>query len=154
MGFLSQATWDNYKSIIREFNKDDAGEQPITWLRFIGNVSRYGEDDNEQYDTIILQGLCHYNYFRSWPINTPSETGEVDKESLLVYFSKEYLNELGYLSSSNNFIFDGGKDYFKIDNVLYKAHGDSSTAQANDESLLTFLILERQERPTGFPINP
>lgn len=154
MAFLSDATWDRYKSIIREFNKEDVGEQPIEWHRYQGNISRYGEDNNDNYEIINLKGLCHYNYFRSWPINKPTVSGEIDKESLLVYFSKEYLNELGYLTVNNNFTFDGGKDYFYIDGVRYKAHGDSQTAQANNETLLIFIILERQERQTGFPINP
>lgn len=148
MAFLSSADWQEYKDIINEFH-EDANQEPIIWRRMTSNLHRYGEDGGETHVDTNLLGLVQYNFFRSWPINKTTTTGELDKESCMLYLNIEYLRGLGFLTADEQFAFRPAEDRFLIDGKLYKAAGDSQAAQAHDENLLLFIVLKREETDTG-----
>lgn len=149
MDFVSDAEWAEYKDIINDFNLNDSNQQPIVWRKLTQELSRYGEDDNVAYTDTTLLGLVQYNYFRSWPTNKVDKSGEIDKESTLVFFNIEYLRGLGYVNADGQFQFDAGKDRFLIDGVRYKPSGNSKAAQASNEALLTFIILSVDTPESG-----
>lgn len=149
MGFLTSADWQEYKDIINEFNLDDSNMQVITWRRLTTNLSRFGEDDNIAHTNTNINGLLQYNYFRSWPTNKTTISGEVDKESVLLWLNIEYLRTNGWLTASNQFSFRPGEDRFIVNGVTYKALGNSQAAQASDEPLLVFIVLKAEETETG-----
>lgn len=144
MAFIKQSSWDKYKAIIDEWH-EDVFQQEIVWKRNITNLNQYGEDNNVRYEDITLLGLIHYNEFRSWPINMYTDTGELDKQSVMVFFNIEYLKDLGYTNPYGVLQFDHGLDKFVINGVLYKSAGESQVAQAHNHPLLTFIILQREE---------
>lgn len=149
MAFLSQTDWDLYKAIIDEFH-EDVNQEPITWRKYVNVIDRYGEDkDPKNFQDIPLLGLVQYNYFRSWPINKAMVAGKVDKESVLVYFNTQYLIDSNHTNVNDLLAFDPGKDLFIIKGLIYKSFGESQVAQAKDKTLLQFLILKREEIPTG-----
>lgn len=149
MGFLTPADWQEYKDIINEFNQDDSNLEDVIWRRLNTNLSRFGEDDNVIHTNVNIKGLLQYNYFRAWPTNRTSVSGELDKESVLLWLNIDYLRTNGWLTPSNQFIFRPGEDRFIINGVLYKALGDSQAAQASDEPLLVFMVLKKEETETG-----
>lgn len=149
MGFLTAADWQEYKDILNEFHLDDSNLQDVVWQRLVTNLSRFGEDDNEVRTNLLIKGLVQYNYFKSWPTNQTTVSGEVDKESLMLWLNIDYLSTNGWLTSNGQFNFRPGEDRFIIRGELYKALGDSQAAQASDEPLLVFIILKREETETG-----
>jgi hypothetical protein len=148
MAHLTQADWDEYGDIINEFH-EDANQEDITWRRMSSNLNRWGEDGGETYTDTTILGLIQYNFFRSWAINKTSTTGELDKESVLVYFNTEYLRQSGWLTTGDQFDFRPGEDRFIINGQVYKALGDSQVAQAKEKTLMSFIILKREETKTG-----
>ena len=149
MGFLTAADKQEYKDCLNEFNLDDSNNQDITWQRLTTNLSRYGEDDNVIRTNQLIQALVQYNYFKSWPTNKTSVSGEVDKESLLIWLNIKYLSDNGWITPNGQFIFRPGEDRFVIRGEVYKALGDSQAAQAFDEPLLIFIVLKREETETA-----
>ena len=149
MGFLTPAEWQEYKDIINEFNLDDSNQEDITWRRLTSNLNRFGEDDGVITNDVNIKGLIQYNYFRAWPANRSSVSGELDKESLLLWLNIEYLRTNGWLTASNQFAFRPGEDRFIINGEVFKATGNSQAAQASDEPLLVFIILKAEETDTG-----
>lgn len=147
--FLTQAEWDQYISDIFSFCEEDAFKQEIIWKKSIGALNSDGSDDGPMYSDKTLLGLIQYNDFRSWPINTDSITGEIDKESMMLLLSNKFLAENGYLNTQGIFKFDPSLDKFLVNGVLYKAKGDSQTAQANNTTLLHFIILKRDTVDTS-----
>lgn len=144
MGYLTEADWSEYTSIINEFH-DDAFQQDIIWKRPTSFINKFMET-KQKFIQSTLKCLVQYNSFRSWPINEQTNTGEIDKESCLVYFNMDYLRTLGFINDNNQFTFDAERDRFIIDGILYKPAGDSKAAQANNKTLFTFIILKREER--------
>ena len=149
MGFVSAADWQEYKDVINEFNLDDSNLQDIVWQRLGTNLSRWGEDDNEVRTNQIIKGLVQYNYFKSWPTNQTTVSGEIDKESLLIWLNIKYLTDNGWMTTAGQFIFRSGEDRFIIRGEVYKALGDSQAAQASDEPLEVFIVLKREETETA-----
>lgn len=145
---MNQADWDEYINVLNEYHQD-AFQQDIIWNRKVVINDTNGEDSNERTLDIALKGLVGYNHFRSWPINKVSEAGELDKESLIVYFNLEYLNSLGYTNARGQFKFNPGTDKFTLRGVTYKPLGDSEAAQAHDKPVFCFIILKREELTTG-----
>lgn len=149
MAHLTPADWDLYKAIIDEFH-EDVNQEQIIWRRYVNTIDRYGEDkDPKNFQDINLLGLVQYNYFRNWPINKSMVAGKVDKESVMVYFNTQYLIDSNHTNVNNLLSFDPGKDFFIIRGLLYKCFGESQVAQANNKTLLQFIILKREEIQTG-----
>ncbi len=148
MAHLTDDDWQEYIDIIDEFH-EDANQQEVIWRKLTNNFNRWGEDGGETYEDIPTLGLVQYNFFRSWAINKTTSTGELDKESCMVFFNQKYLSDNGWLTTNNQFKFRPGEDRFIIDGELYKARGNSKAAQANDQTLLIFIILKREETDTG-----
>ena len=145
---MTQAQWDAYENILNEW-QEDAFQQIITWRKSVVILSKHGEDNNERFEDKELRGLIQYNYFRAWPINQPSDSGELDKESCLLYLNIKHLRDNGYTNNFNQFKFDPAMDRFVINGVTYKAFGDSQVAQSHNKPLFVYIILKREEIETS-----
>lgn len=144
MGYIISAEeWAQYNLDVNEFMDKDSGNQVFTWLKNVRGLNRAGNDDKPLFKAIELKGIFQYNEFRSWPINADTTTGQVDKESILVFLNNDYLNGLGFLTPEGQFKFKPALDKFIVNGVRYKSKGDSQTAQADNKPLLHFLILLR-----------
>lgn len=152
MAHMTQADWDRHIETINEYH-EDAFQQEITWRKNITNLNRYGEDSNVRYKDITIKCLIDYNSFRTWPINLSSDTGILDKQSLVAYFNIKYLRDLGYLDSNDIFNFNPGLDKFIVNGILYRTEGESQVSQAHNMPLMIFLILQREETSTGDTYN-
>ena len=148
MAHMTQEQWDDYINIINEW-QEDAFQQDITWLKTATVISKNGEDNNYRFKEINLKCLIQYNQFRAWPITQTTDSGETDKESILVYFNIKYLKDLGYTNNHDQFKFKPDYDRFLINGLIYKAFGESQVAQAGAKPLLVFIILKREEIETG-----
>lgn len=137
--------WDKYKSIINDFIDCDAGKQPFLWLRKIPQLSAFGEDTLSGYIPVKLNGLFQYNYIRTWPANRDSVSGELEGENMVLYISVRLLKENGYIDQYGYPDINWSEDRFIVDGKVYKPDGDTKVAQANDEALLFFVILKREE---------
>ena len=153
MDLLSTNEWDEFKSIINDAH-DTFFQDTLVWYKSKGALDVHGEDMlNERFTIINLKCLFSYNYFRTWPVTQTSETGQLDRESLVVLLNKSYLNSLGYINDNGNFIFNPGLDRFLIRGVKYKAMGQTDLSQAYDTPLLFQIIMQKEEFLTGGEIN-
>ncbi len=148
---LSNDDWAKFRQAINAasatFNK-----QIITWARAIVKLDYDGNDDNEYPETLIeLECLCNYNIIPSWSVDKATPTGLVDKEGIPVIFNKDYLRELGYLNADGMMDIDLSADYFILMGEKYKVRGDTQAAQANNDPLLQYLVLLRDNPQTGLP---
>lgn len=143
---MSDAAWDKYKTIVSDFIDVDAGREPIIWKRFNNQPTEFGEDTNRSFLDVTLEVLVSYNYFRTWPLNKGTVSGEIDNESTTIWVSARLLRELNYLDANNYWIMDGANDRFIIRGKVYKASGDTELAQAKNEPLLYMVILKREEK--------
>lgn len=147
---LTPAQWQQYKDTINSvhssFNQDT-----VIWHRFNRGFQRYGEDTvaNETYTQISLKCLMGYNFFRTWPMTGENVGGAIDKENLVMILNKKYLSDNGYLNANGFFAMDPGKDKFFHMGIEYRSGGETPVAQAGDEPLLFYIILSREETPTG-----
>lgn len=148
MGWLTQAQWDRYTEVLDGFH-DDAFQQDITLRRYVTINDQHGEDTNLRERDTILKGLVQYNYFRSWPMNKISDSGEVDKESILLFLNVTYLNSINMATANGQLKFEPALDRFFIDGLQYKSSGDSQAAQAQGKTLFVYIILKREETNTG-----
>lgn len=148
MAFLTAADWQRYSDVINEFH-EDANQEPIIWKKHVNTIDRYGEDKTITYTDIELKVLVQYNYFRSWPISKTNVSGQVDKESVMLYINTKYLMDNGYTNSDNLIDFDPGKDFFVIRGLVYRSFGETAVAQAKEKVLLQTIILKREEIDTG-----
>lgn len=140
---ITDEEWAQYGEDINNFMNVDAGNQEIIWLRNVRSTGRMGDDSKPDYREIPLKGVFQYNEFRSWPINTDTVTGEIDKESVLCFLNNEYLRQQGYLNEHGQFKFKPSVDKFILNGVRYKSKGDSQTAQAQTNPLLYFMVLTK-----------
>ena len=85
---------------------------------------------------------------RTWPIDQPSIAGEVDRQSIQLFFNKEILNDLGYLSVYGNLAYNPDYDRFRLDGILYRPSGDTAAAQNMLSDIFFLLILQREETET------
>lgn len=148
--YVATNEWDAYKEVINNFHAD-AFQEDIVWIKTNEQwVTEHGEDDGSEPDPveINLKGLIQYNDYRSWPTTNPTRSGERDLQNLLVFFNTKYLTDAGHTNADSFFDFDPGHDRFRIRGKVYKAMGESHTAQASEEPLLQFVILEREETPS------
>lgn len=123
----------------------------MIWERKETFYDKWQEGTNQRPEAVELDVLVHHNYFRSWPINDVVPSGEIDKQSMLVYISMKQLSDKGLLSAEGFFEFNSAVDKFIVDGVRYKSMGDDSTAQNIDESLYCFIIMQRDQKATTEP---
>ena len=145
---MTEADWNMHKNAINTWH-EDAFQQEITWLRNIVNRDHNGEDGNFRQESVVLKGLVSYNFFRSWPIDQQTDTGEIDKQSCMLILNLKWLGDNGYLNGENQLDFNQGDDRFIIDGIKHAPSGDSQIAQAKTDPLLFFIILKREEVETG-----
>lgn len=145
---MTPKQWKMHIDTINDFH-EDAFQQDIIWVNNITTLSKHGEDNNIKSRTINLKGLVYYNVFRSWPIDQGTDSGDLDKQSCMIYLNKKWLEENGYLNNDGEFAFNPDHDRFIIKGNKYFPSGDSDVAQAYDNPLLVFIILKRDQIPTG-----
>jgi hypothetical protein len=141
--------WDLYNNAINKTANDLFFQKEISWYRLIENLNIHNEDQGKEYSLVTLKCLLDYNTFRTWPIDLPTISGSVDRQSLLVVLNKKYLADNNWLTPSGHFNFKPGADYFIIDDIEYRDAGDTNAAQTSDDNLLFYLILRRSEYKTG-----
>lgn len=141
---ISNKEWSRYKSIINDFIDHTAGKQPFLWLRKINQMPLFGEDSNG-YTVVRLEGLFQYNYIRTWPANRDSISGELEGENMVLYISLRLLRDNNYINSQGYPDINWSEDRFILNGKVYKPDGDTTVAQAGNESLLFFVILKRED---------
>jgi len=142
---VSDVDWTQYKNIINDFIDNDSGRQPFLWLRKIEQPLAYGEDSGVVYEPVQLEGLFLYNYIKTWPINPPSLTGELDISNMVLYISARLLSENGFLDDFGYWDYNWSEDRFIVNGKVYKPGGDTQVAQAKDEALLFFVTMKRED---------
>lgn len=149
MAFINNEDWADYENVINEFH-NDAFQQSVLFRRLIRDVNLLGSDqDKPLYKDLEIKGLVLYNHFRTWPINTQTLQGDIDKESVMLFLNSKYLEDLGLLNDNRLLKFNPVKDRFIIDGQVYKPSGDSKTSQTNDKTLLNFIVLRKDILETG-----
>lgn len=150
MDLIGQANWDAFKTLIGVQASDTFFQKEITWVRYLGGLDRFNEDNKDAtYQNITLKSLVEYDNFKKWPSNMTTETGELDRKNTVIWFTIEYLRTNNYLNANGNFDFDESNDRFKVDGITYKATPSTQGGQAYDKSLLFQIVLQREETPTG-----
>lgn len=142
---IADIDWTRYKNIINDFIDIDAGKQPFLWLRKIEQPLAYGEDVGTVYIPIQLDGLFNYNYIKSWPTAKESLTGELDMGNTVLYISANLLRINRFLNEYGYWDFNWSEDRFILNGKVYKPGGDTQVAQAKEEALLFFVILQRED---------
>jgi len=147
---LIPAQWTQYKNVI-DLASESFNQDVVIWRRHTRGFQRYGEDTkaNENYTDISLNTLVAYNIFRTWPMNKESIGGALDSENIVLVLNKQYLEDLGYLNADGFFAMDPGKDLFIHRGMEYRASGETEVAQAGSEVLMFYVVLGREETPTG-----
>ena len=148
MHFMKPEDWKRYQDTMNLWQKD-AFQQEIIWKRFILFRNKHGEDTDPVFEDIVIKGLLQYNYFRAWAVTQATTTGEIDKETCLLYLNKEYLRENELLTPEGNLNFDPAMDRFIVEGIEHKSAGESTAAQAYDKTLFYFIILKREETNSG-----
>lgn len=142
---VTEVDWTKYKNIINDFIDIDAGKQPFLWLRKINQPLAYGEDTGSVYTPIQLDGLFNYNYIKSWPTAKESVTGELDMGNTVLYISANLLRINRFLDKYGYWDYNWSEDRFILNGKVYKPGGDTQVAQAKEEALLFFVILQRED---------
>lgn len=140
--------WADFKNVMRDAH-DTFERKQIQWVRNKTRVNVNMEDSNNVKETVTLEVQLNYNYMRSWPITSATETGELDRQSIQLLANKQYLSELGYINTSGAFEYNPDLDRFIIDGLVYKSFGDTAVSQAHDDDILVSIILKREETKTG-----
>lgn len=144
---LSSTDLQDYKNAVNDawatFSK-----KIITWQTQGVNINRYQEDIPNPFINTDLEVLCNYNYRRAWPLSIVNESGTDDEQSIQLYFNKEYLRVNNLLDENGNFIYNQDFDQFIIDGTIYKAFGDTPTAQLQDDDLFITIVVKRVQLPT------
>lgn len=149
MKLMTDKQWKMHNDAVNNFH-DDAFQQKVIWQKNIIRTNLYNEDYGQHYEEIEIYGLLQYNQFRAWPITRMTDSGEIDKQSSLLYINNNYLRENNLLNSEGQFEYDAGKDFFIVNGVRYKSMGDSQASQAeNSNPQLFFIILKREDLLTG-----
>lgn len=148
--FVTNKSWDRYKKHIKAFLDMDAGRQSIVWARHVDQILSHGEDDGPYYIKVDIEALCFYNYFRNWPINDGTVSGEKDNENLSILISQDYLKNLEggkYYQDLGNgayqILMNWAEDRFIINGQIYRPSGNTQVAQAKDEALVYVIILKK-----------
>lgn len=151
MDLIGTQDWNDYKKVIGQDAFDTFGQATIIWRRKVDpSINRYGEDVNNNATVDIpLTCLVNYNYMRSWPITSLTESGENNEQSIQVLFSKTYLQSLGYINDAGLFIYQPDFDRFILDGLIRKPVGDSSISQAKDGAIMFEVLMIEQRTETG-----
>lgn len=129
---------------------DTFNQSPLLWKRSAPtNLAAYNEEEPKVYTDITLKVLVVYNQFRTWPIVDQTTTGELDNQNMTVMINREYLGELGYLTSEGYFDFQPDEDYFVHMGLKYKCEGDTPLSQNQVDPIWVMLILRREEHLEG-----
>lgn len=150
MAFVGTKSWSRYRRIINDFHHD-AFQNELHWFKYLYSLDRFGEDtkSNSLYEERVVKCLVQYDTIRNWPINRETTTGDIDKESIVVYINLKYLQNRGWVRMEGNrgtiMDIDSVKDYFILDGVKYRPSGDKPVAQASDKPLLFRIVLKREE---------
>lgn len=144
---ISDKLWQRYRDIVTSFIDEDAGKQTIIWKKASSLPSSFGEDKGRSFlPDIHLDVLIAYNFFRTWPINKTTVSGELDSQNCTIWISAKKLSELGHLNSQGYWDMNNVEDRFIIKGIVYKPSGDTEVAQAKDDNVLFLVILKREER--------
>jgi len=147
-GVISQAQWNAYINLMKAAHNDFMSHD-IVWLKSKArNRAPYGEDSIEDYTPITLKVLKNFNVMRTWPIVRTTETGEIEAQSIQLFFSKPMLKDLGYVVDGK---FDYRPDYdrFEHEGKIWKPAGDTPAAQVYEDDLLYTIIIRPEEKSTG-----
>lgn len=142
---ISDNVWARYSKIVNEFVENDAGLQPFIWLKKMQVPSLLGGDADPGFHRISLLGLFAYNFVRVWPYNNSTPSGKIDNTNIVLYITKTQLEARGYLNEHGYWDFDNASDRFIIEGKVYHPAGDTAVAQAKDNALLLFVVLETEE---------
>ena len=146
---IGSINWGNYRNIIRDAH-DTFNQDTLIWRRFRWFMNYHGEDDTQgTFELIPLRGLLKYNDFKVWPLNTPTTSGELDRQTTVAIFNLDYLEENNWLNTERQFIFNNARDRIIHRGIIYKSTGDTLLSQAFDIPLLVHLVLTREETDTG-----
>lgn len=137
--------WGRYRTIVENFVDNDAGTQPFIWLNKVRQPLAYGEDVGAQYCPVVMKGLFHYNYIKTWPNSTVITSGEMDTTNCVLYISSKLLDRGEYLNKYGYWDFDWSEDRFILNGKVYKPSGDTQVSQAHDKAILFFVILQRED---------
>ena len=119
-----------------------------------GSTKEFGEGNNIAHKKTSINCLIIYNAYRTWPINTGTVSGELDKETITLLFSKRLLSSKGLIDDTGKVIIDITRDRFYVDGNMYVSSGDSASSQAGNQDALYMIILKRlgSERLTDLKI--
>jgi hypothetical protein len=145
--YIPDSIWTKYKDIINNAH-DDFNKDIISLFTTKKSLDRFSEG-KLGYDSIDLECLVQYNVFRTWPMTKGTTSGDLDEESITVYLNNKYLSTIGLISTSGNFKFNPGSDYFIFKGQRYRSSGETPVSQAKDEPLFTLLILKRTPTRTS-----
>lgn len=145
---VNSAQWNKYKQLILDAH-ESFNNATLTWRRKTAGLNRFGEDPVVTFSNIDLKALIQGNYFRSWPVTTTSETGDLDKESIMALLNLQYLQNLGYTTAAGYFNFNPAEDRFILEGITYKAFGDSAVSYDGSGALQIMIVLKREETSTG-----
>lgn len=124
-------------------------KQPVIWQRQIANIHEFGEDGTPVTENINLECLAFYNEFRTWPITDYTDTGEIDKQSLVLMFNLNTLADLGYTNSEGSWDFKPEVDRFIFQGISLKCAGWTNLAQTSNKPLLVQLVFQREILSAG-----
>jgi len=147
---LTPTQWQAFKDVVNNA-AESFNQSTVTWYRLTEGIDRWKEDDKAEitYTPISISCLMSYNVFRTWPMTDGTPSGELDQESVTMMLNKKQLEDAGYLNSDGFFDFDPGMDYFVHLGLKYRSAGETPVSQAGDEHLHFYIILKRDETPTG-----
>lgn len=145
MTYVKDKSWARYKAIVNNFINNDAGKQSFLWLHKIDQMPAFGEDRPVAYVPALLEGLFHYNYIKTWANNRQRDTdsGELNQGDQVLYISADLLRKGGYIDENNYWDFNWAEDRFIINGQVYQPGGDTQVAQAKEEALLYFIVMQR-----------
>jgi hypothetical protein len=127
---------------------DTFGHKEVQWVRRVEVHDQWNEGEFTT-EIINLRTLPNYNVVRTWPIDMNTETGELDRQTIQLYFHKPYLENLGFINANGAFAYDSGHDRFILDGITYEPEGDTPASTARDEDQWITIILKREEKATG-----
>lgn len=149
MSLVPGSAWTKYKKLIGVDAHESFNQDVITWIKGRNVIMSNAEEEDSNGAQTDLKCLINYNVFRTWPLTRKENTGESDNQNMVAIFSKNYLSSLNLLNQRGYFDFRPDRDYFVHKGIRYKAEGDTLAAQAQDDPLLFYLVLHREEILTG-----
>lgn len=144
--YLSNELWDQYKDILNEFSLSTHTED-IEYYQLSPSQDRFGEGSGNTYSKTDLKFSPYFNFFRTWPINTETATGDIDKQNMVAIFNIKALSTLGLLINGR-FKINSGDDFFIYRGEYYEIGGETPDAVANGDILNEYLILKKVDSKT------